>query len=1000
MTVEAGLLGYTIGLVDHFVPNALPRVPKTIKEASKAPGNLMYIAGGYAGFTAAKGGSREDMIDAAVTVLGFKAFYAIHQSHGKRVGRAKYRKAAIGFIREHNRHLQSLSDTEIGKMIDKLKLTQKDTYAVVHGRKYKIPEELISKGSKGVGIEPYEIRAEPRFTTGTQPQAKRMASQPQVPGQERVFVSKEGVPINVPTGTPKTPSGVVPPPVSKGRRVIVPQRTAIEKSKFPEFATEFTATRSRELGVPLIPTDPRVLPWRLRTLKELHKTQQRSYRRYQRKLKHKERPNRLSVLTPSRHAIMSLGEKLGIPLHHDADAAMKRGWSARSDTFTKFSSTIRTDHIAKLTKKDNSDIGAWLYNSPETRGKVERTMSGNALMVAHKLHDLFQGPIKAEAQHMIARRWDRAGIPPSDVWNYPTAVIANKWSTGQATANGLSKTILYMFKNNLHGTSAKVKNKIDKIAKSSDWNANDKSLVNKVLKSSAVNAEIDAMRTYPDNLLAKVRDAKSKGKLAEHIRTEAAWAKGDLGTRKYYYMSEFGKKDTIDFYNTQMAIGALEGYREAPAMMPGTETYEAHARTSKFSVPKSGSVITNALRHWQKMAVANAVDDPLSSFYNKINEKIIDPQTGKKVFRHKLSDQDKTNLGRFFGNLLMKHETPVAPWSWMIDVKRWSWRTRLSWAARPDAVFRLSFRNALQNPAMAPTAVNVREMTKEAARMSWWVSRGKKFKDYDPEMTRRNEKNFPSQVSQRNAIFREFLLQDTAAMSQKYSRPLVQWYAAALERTGGVYGGVDELSRRTLWSGQYQVIKRAAIQFKRGKITEKQFLARTGLGETRIEQRLMCQDLLSANRIDDLAEYGTGITVEDVHHRYSTEGRQAISQTQPQRLATGLITFPEGAIELVIRRGILAMVHGAETKNWSMVRRGLNNTLKNIAFGELAAYGLIAVTGKSAYDAAARFRYEMLGPGMGTVADMFAKMTATMVRIGQGTQWPKSYWAKRLIGRK
>lgn len=798
-------------------------------------------------------------------------------------------------------------------------------------------------------------------------------------GRNRAFLAKEmgqqRIPVLIIEDVTKKPAAVAP-------ETIIPQSTAIVKSSFSDWATDYSVTRARDLGVPFLINDPKIAQWRLSTLKEIEKSQRRFTKTYQRKLARREYPNVFNPWISARHAFASLGEKTGVPLWDVYDRIMRKGGAANIKAFEEISNQIPIDELASLTLEDNIQISNWLF-SPKTRMEVKDKIRPNALRVAMKLEGILQGPAAKQVQEMVARRWIKSDKAPPDIWNYPTDVIVNKWMMEFRDKDSVRKLIREMLRTGIP-TQAKLVSKIARTAKKENWSESDKALAITILLNQNVQAEISSMKGYPRMVLNSAKKAKSEKRLSEHIANDFPWTSG-LGVRRFYYMSDPAKTDIIDDYIDSMSLRALEKPQIPEGTMPGTISYEAYAREGKPEI-KRGSVVNNVRTHFQRVSIANAVADDMETMYDRLMQKVEDPTTGKDVAKIPLSDSDSRTIKDIFNNLLMKRQIAGRPWAFAITVKRWFWRTRLSLAARPDATVWMSFRNALQNLGMGPAAFNIKQTSKSMTKYAAQRGIGKTMEKIDPEMYKRFQRDFPSYVSQRRAFYREFLLQDTANISREFgNRRVAQRAASLLERTGGMYGGVDEyVNRMPLWIAQYQTTKNAALNYKKGKISLKSFLAKTGLDTVRAEQKMLAQDLLDSGRVNDLAAESANWMVEDVNLKYKTQERAGVEQTMAQRTFMGIYTFPRGAVELVAYRGVIPMMKGVENKNWNQARHGLNNVLKGLAAGELAAMIIMTFVGKSAYDIWSKNRYELLGPGAGTIADLLGSISMISWNLGQG----------------
>lgn len=472
----------------------------------------------------------------------------------------------------------------------------------------------------------------------------------------------------------------------------------------------------------------------------------------------------------------------------------------------------------------------------------------------------------------------------------------------------------------------------------------------------------------PAIILAQAKEAKAAGELRAWVANQPPW-----GVRRFYYMSNPAKQDIIDDYMQQMSLGMLEMPR-ADIDIPGTISHEAHARKGRPPI-KEGSVVSNVLSKMQRISIANAIADDLETMYARL------------ASTH-MSDVDMQHVARIFNNLMMRRQIVGQPWQTAIEVKGWFWRTRLSLLSRPDALLWMCIRNSLQNFGMGPTAVNTKEATVAAVGLGRQLAAGKSIEEIDPEMWSRFQRDFPSYVSQRRAVYQEFLLQDTSRIAGEVgSRALAQRAAALLEQTGGAYGWVDEwVNRAPLWFAQYRLTKNAAIAYTNGKIDYNQFMARTNLQTVRNAQRMLVQDLLDAGRVDDLAAESANWTTEDVNLKYKTPERAMVEQTMEQRLLMGIYTFPRGAAELMAYRGVIPMIKGVRDGNYRQAYQGTKNVIKGMAAGSAVGSVMALVLGRTAYNWWDKSRYTLLGPGAGTIAELLDINARNWYRYSQGQQ--------------
>lgn len=473
----------------------------------------------------------------------------------------------------------------------------------------------------------------------------------------------------------------------------------------------------------------------------------------------------------------------------------------------------------------------------------------------------------------------------------------------------------------------------------------------------------------PETILKHGRAAKAEGRLKEWIAEQPQW-----GVRRFYYMTDPMKQDMIDSYMSMMSRSALHAPGTAGEGLPGSFAYEAHARKGKPPI-KEGSVVTNILTHVQRVKIANAIADDLNLLYGRLGSV-------------ELTERDKRVVKQIMDNVMMRRQPVDAPFEIMAQFRRMYWRPTMSYLWRPHTALWRSLRNSLQNYAFGPFAINVKEAGRITADVAAKRLQGVRLDEYDPEMMKRHEAVFHSYVSQRQAYYREFLLQDTANITRDFSRKGTARKAVAMmEKTGGLYGAVDEyVNRFPIWVTQYQITKQAANDYVNGKINKNQFFRRTNLESVQKPQQMLVQDLLSEGRVDDLAEASANWITEDVNFKYKTPERAGVEQTMAERSLMGIYTFPRGQVELIYRRGVKTLLQGIENKNVNQAYAGAANLVKGMMSSSATSALLYGYVGKRSYETYNALAYTMLDPGTGTVYSLLNWNWEQMMRYSQGEQ--------------
>jgi len=455
-------------------------------------------------------------------------------------------------------------------------------------------------------------------------------------------------------------------------------------------------------------------------------------------------------------------------------------------------------------------------------------------------------------------------------------------------------------------------------------------------------------------ILEKLRIAAKQGRLREHVLTDPDWQKG-IGVRKHYYMTNTTRDITHDYFD--IVFGHTNKLNE-----PTTFASEVLPRKGKQVTPKEGPVVSNVLQHWRRLALGNAIADDLDKLYEILNTA-------------ELSSVDRKHLRNIFSNLMMHQQTPDQFWKFVIGAKKMFFRTHYSYL-NPNSFLWTSVRNLGQNPALMSFGLKTSKHLKYAKDIFGHLLKGGSLADIDKELAEDFADHFRKQVSQKEARYYEFLLQDATQMiREERNKNLANKLIYLLDQTSKTYGNVDELNRAFVWIPQYKLAKDNLIALKQGKIGMKEFhknlLTDTHHNILQMRYINLIDQYLAGNEsaLRQFAKEFADNVTEDIHFKYKTAERAALEQTPQNRAVLGLVRFKIGAYELLYYRGIKPAIEAWRTKNYSKLGRSLRNVISGLAAAGMVNHIYKNYFGREAYSEYNAPTAYLIGPGLGTIVD-------------------------------
>lgn len=731
-------------------------------------------------------------------------------------------------------------------------------------------------------------------------------------------------------------SGVTPSMVSKLGRA--------------EWAKWYLETISQDTGVPALSTNPSLNNLTRSTIVSMVKSQEKASE----KLVdialsggNLASVNRINPWLSFRHMIDSFEQKTGVPVAHYTRRMMRGTAATDRSVEQEFYGLIKPSEVARISTKDNSDIAKYLF-SAETRAKVEKVITPEALSMAKRLEGLLQGSAAKDIQQQVFYRWEEQGKVPANIRRIAAREAIKLDATGKVASLPGIESVTYKLARKKLG-----KKELSEYV--SSLGDEEKATALAFFASPEVSG---LLKNYAKDTLKAGKAAHASGKLKEWLATQPAW-----GIRQRYYMSDMNKFDIIDEGLSKLGLSALTAPRTGEGI-GGTLVHESLARKSPEATMKGGSVIKNIFSHMQRVRAANAIHDDAKIIADRLNSVGV-------------SDKDKYVLQQVIDNVLHRSAQIDRPFEVAAKAKGWFWKTRLSYIMRPGAVASITVRDLAQAAAYGPFATSLKTMAKlplSAMRyVASTITKGRSLEEVDLEMAKRFETVFQEYVSQKRSKYLEQLMIESARIASDYKGvPGLKMASNLLERTGGLYPLSDELQRSSLWIAQYSTTKKAALDMAAGKITTDKFIKIAGGRTMSPQQRLELVNILKAGNADDVAEYAATSVVDDVLFRYRVAEKAGVEQTVEERVLMGLYQFPRGTEELVYSRGIKPMVQGWESGDMKQAFAGMMNIVKGtISSG--AVKGLSkALWGMRTYGVISEVLggYQLLDPGTGTLMNV------------------------------
>ncbi len=618
----------------------------------------------------------------------------------------------------------------------------------------------------------------------------------------------------------------------------------------------------------------------------------------------------IGLIHPLSSARYTMGEaelKAGVPLR-----ATYTGIVFKSTAASQAANKILNDRLKKLGKfklalsirqKQNDMISDWLFEEDaKARDSVWAEMDEKTREVANVLRDILQNESANAIREARWRIWDRV--------------------------------------------QRRIRAKVAALKEEEQSEERDRHI-------AALEHQVDQVRppNAPKGVLAKGRQAKKQGKLAEWIATQ------EWGTRRHYYMSEAQLAGLVD---TMMKSGMPESLAETPTKVGGAPLVSPEGvktREGKAKRLRGRSAITAVLHHLERAMVANATADSLEVFWANFEKALP-------------SKQDIGYMREFMDSALGRPKH--APWA----IKKVRWVTRAFWRfyfVQPTKAIWFATRNLIQNVAFGPSQLTPRELAISAAQLVAGQKNSQMAADFANEWS--------SKVSQRRQMHRQFLLQEEGEIFSSTGAKAV----VLLDALGQAAPLSDEVNRLAIWPLIHQAAYRWGQKFAAGKISYGKLAARLKLDTLHISQQLELQSLLDKGDTAEFVRLVANWKTENVHFRYETAFRSAAEQTTTGRAIIGLLTYPRGVFELTYQNSVKPLAQGIRTGDGRKIWQGVVSLALLYIGAELAKEIVKKITGKTAYGFLELLtHYTPFDPGASKIAEFASKISQIQWRAEQG----------------
>ena len=482
------------------------------------------------------------------------------------------------------------------------------------------------------------------------------------------------------------------------------------------------------------------------------------------------------------------------------------------------------------------------------------------------------------------------------------------------------------------------------------------------------------MRKFDKNqqkaIFEGAKRAKDEGRLKEFTQ-ELFYNGVRFGLREYYYPSLGESTDAVLDYLKGVSGGPLEGATFDEATPPALIGKETRQRKGK-GTPKAGSVYSNFLNSYERVAVRNSIANDLEELYRRFN-------------MAELSPTDKEYLNQLYSKVLLKGELLLPPYQGISKGHSLFWRTHLSFVTNPFGAIRAATRNSLQLISEGGQVAKLSIFYKTSGIIAARLAKGDSLYDIDQELGEDYTNSFPGYISQKGSQYREMMFIDLGkkAKAESITSKTTEFMKMVLDKTGFLYVGADTFSRAAVWPSVYKTIKDTANDYHEGKINYKKFLSITNIDTMMKDSQYdTARNLLVSRDTRSLAKYVADTYTFDMFRGYAEEERAGIERTREQRALVGIYTYPRGVFDLFYNRGLRHLYEGVKTGDYARARRGAANVAKGIVGRGTANAILIAMGFGSMYSIYRTF-YTPLQPAVNIVSDTATKISMILYKLSE-----------------
>ncbi len=451
------------------------------------------------------------------------------------------------------------------------------------------------------------------------------------------------------------------------------------------------------------------------------------------------------------------------------------------------------------------------------------------------------------------------------------------------------------------------------------------------------------------------------GKIAFEMGQEVEWAEAQIwGSRARYAPHELdlsslmgedpGSSIPQEVFHRQAELGTLP--TKAPSAI--------YARKGEGKLLKSGNVFLDILRHM----------DRLTSYYSTFDAR----KNMWEALKHaNLSTKDEGNFRKMMDSLLgIQH--PTDDWVKIaVKADRFFWQNFL--VLDPRGSVKFAWRQMFQNPALAASQFNIKELAKVSLKFPQFTA-AKKWVENNPEAKQSYEQYFNKFVSENKAIYRHMV----AKSGDISGIELMSKASSLMSILGQVPAVTDRWNRKIIWPVGYAIADSNVNAYVKGDISAGKLWKRLNMSPMHPSYQTQLAELLKDKKYSEFKSKYAEYKTELINMRYNPLLRSTQEMSLTGRLIFGPVTFARGVANIAVKQGLSPILHGTPKQAWG----GFKTIIKLLIGGAMVNEVSERTLGYSIYDVP---RIIMgigpLAPGAGSIVQVFDEVNQAIRRAPQ-----------------